>query len=124
MAQPRYSERMKPTNQNSWTPCKGKSEPVEGDAPASAIPSMGLNDNLVFMGKELHVQTENKGSSALCILTQVFLKGRVIFSTRSEIPFDFHEMHDYGKIQTLMHTQHSQVIQKIRDKEAKALGKL
>jgi hypothetical protein len=108
---------MKPTNQNLWTPCEGKIGPGKGDAPATAIPAMGLNDNLVFMGKELHVQTENQGSSALCILTQVFLNGRVVFSTKSEIPHDFHEMHEYSKIQDLMHTQHSQVIQKIKDKQ-------
>jgi hypothetical protein len=123
MDYPGYSKDMKPTNEKLWMTCEAGTG--SGDAAASSIsvPPMGLNDNMVFLGKELHVQTENKGFSPPCILTQVFLNGRVVFSEKSEIPVEFHETHDYSKVQHIMHLQHSQVIQKIRDKQDKALGK-
>ena len=47
-------------------------------------PAMGLNDNLNFLGKELHVQTENVQSSVPCIRTQVFFHGRVVHTAKYE----------------------------------------
>ncbi|MDR1728710.1 MAG: hypothetical protein LBT74_12430 [Acidobacteriota bacterium] len=44
---------------------------------------MGLNDTLVFCGRELHVQTENANFPEPCIVTQVFAGGRVLLSRKS-----------------------------------------
>jgi hypothetical protein len=78
--------------------------------------AVGLNDNVEFMGKRLHVQTESIGSPAPCIVTQIFSNGRVIFSKKSECSPDF------NGIQDLMNQQHSQVLQTIVEKEARILG--
>jgi hypothetical protein len=75
----------------------------------------GLNDNVEFMGKQLHVQTESIGSPAPCIVTQIFSNGRVIFSKKSECSADL------NKIQDQMNQQHSQVIRNIAEKEARIL---
>ena len=49
-------------------------------------PAQGYNDNLEFFGRNLHIQTEDLGGNKRCIATQVFLNGRVIFSTKSDYP--------------------------------------
>ena len=46
------------------------------------LPVVGLNDNLVFMGRQLHVQTEHTGFPVARIVTQVFCSGRVLLSKK------------------------------------------
>lgn len=86
---------------------------ISGDAERTAA---GLNDNVEFMGKQLHVQTESIQSPAGCIVTQIFSSGRVIFSKKSECP------PGADGIQDQMNLQHSQVIKSILEKEARILG--
>jgi hypothetical protein len=61
-------------------------------------------------------------SPTLCIVTQVFCNGRVLFSTKSEYPPGVHESQDLSRIRDLMQAQHFRVIEKIRDKKAQVLG--
>ncbi len=91
---------------------------------ASALSAMGLNDNLDFMGRQLHVQTENMSSPAMSIVTQVFCNGRVVFSTRSAYPPGVRESQNLKQVQDLMRAQHLRVIEKIRNKKAEILGAL
>jgi hypothetical protein len=76
----------------------------------------GLNDNVEFMGKRLHIQTESIGSPAISVVTQIFTNGRVIFSKKSDCS------HDLNEVQNLMNSQHSQVIQDLAEKEAQIQG--
>jgi hypothetical protein len=92
-------------------------------APAPVLTAMGLNDNLDFMGRQLHVQTENLRSPSPCIVTQVFCNGRVLFSTKSEYLPGVNESQDFSRIGDLMQSQHYRVIEKIRDKKAQILSK-
>jgi len=101
---------------------KARREPGTSAASPSVLTAMGLNDNVDFMGRQLHVQTENLRSPAMCIVTQVFCNGRVLFSTKSEYPPGVHESQDFGRIRDLMRAQHFRVIEKIRDKKAQILG--
>jgi hypothetical protein len=73
----------------------------------------GLNDNLYFMGKQLHIQTENTGSTATRIVTQVFCKGRVILSRKMDHPSI---AGDSVRIRELMSSQHLQTIREIKEK--------
>jgi hypothetical protein len=91
---------------------------VENGGMAGAFSVMGLNHNLEFMGRQLHVQTENTGFPVTRIVTQVFCKGRVVFSKKSECPPDLHESRDPRKIHERMRTQHFQVIREIQAKQA------
>lgn len=87
---------------------------------SSAVsPIMGLNDNLDFMGKELHIQTENVKSSVPYILTHVFFRGRVVHTTKHEYSSETREFNDFGKIRDLMHTQHLKVIENISRRQVK-----
>jgi len=79
----------------------------------------GLNDSLEFMGRQLHVQTENMGFPMAHIVTQVFCGGRVVLSRKSEYPTGVCKSHDSHKIEQLMKMQHHKVIQEIADKQAK-----
>ncbi|MBN2321139.1 MAG: hypothetical protein JXR49_18815 [Acidobacteria bacterium] len=87
--------------------------------PEAASQAMGLNDNLNFLGKELHVQTENVQSSAPCILTQVFYHGRVIHTAKCEYSTETRDSRDLVKIRDLMVKQHMKVIERIGEQEAK-----
>jgi hypothetical protein len=89
---------------------------------AFTSPVAGLNDNVKFMGKNLHVQTENSGFPKARIVTQVFCKGRVVFSRKSEYPPGIHECGNPDKIRELMHSQHLQIIQELRNKQDSILG--
>jgi hypothetical protein len=101
---------------------KGKNA-TGGSASSPSIPTvMGLNDNLDFMGRLIHVQTENMRSPAMCIVTQVFCNGRVVFSTKSEFPPGLCESQAFSQIQGLMRAQHFEVIKKIRDKKTQILS--
>ena len=80
----------------------------------------GLNDNLEFMGRQLHVQTEKIGFPAPHIVTQVFTNGRVVFSKKSEIPRG-DESQQSRRIQDLMQNQHFQTIREIEAKQKRIL---
>jgi hypothetical protein len=81
----------------------------------------GLNDNLEFMGKPLHVQTERIGLPMPHIVTQVFSNGRVVFSRKTEIPAFGQESPESSRIQEMMHAQHFTTIQEIADKQKRIL---
>jgi hypothetical protein len=85
----------------------------------SGFPLSGLNDNLDFMGKQLHVQTESVEFPVACIVTQVFCKGKVILSRKSSFPPGVRENSEVAKMRELMHAQHLQIIQNIADKQAR-----
>jgi hypothetical protein len=78
---------------------------------------MGLNDNLDFLGTRLHIQTENMAHPMPRIVTQVFSKGRIVFSKKSEYPADVRDTMNSEKIHELMSRQHFQVIQDISEKQ-------
>jgi hypothetical protein len=82
-------------------------------------PTFSLNDNFTFMGKELHVQTENVPSGKPCIRTHVFLHGRVIYSKKWEYEIHTLEIADFGKIRDMMQTQHQSVLEKIAEQQSK-----
>jgi hypothetical protein len=79
--------------------------------------AVGLNDNLDFLGTQLHIQTENSLHPLPRIITQVFSNGRIVLSKKSEYPADFHDLENPDKIHELMRIQHFQVIQDISDKQ-------
>jgi hypothetical protein len=86
------------------------------------FPLPGLNDNLDFLGTPLHVQTESVEFPVACIVTQVFCKGKVILSKKSERPFEIQDNIDAAKMQELMRAQHTQIIQSITEKQARIRG--
>ena len=87
--------------------------------PGAESLAIGFNDNFDFMGKELHIQTENVKTAAPCILTQVFYRGRVIHTTKFEYSSETTDGNDFSKIRELMHSQHLRVIKNIsRQQEA------
>ena len=88
---------------------------------AAENPAAGLNDNLEFMGKQLHVQTEKTGFPVPRIVTQVFSNGRVVFSKKTDI-LPNPELREFTIIQDLMRTQHFQTIQEISDKQKRIMG--
>ncbi len=85
--------------------------PGSGEGTAAAAP--GLNDNLDFLGRELHVQTEDLGHTGRCIVTQVFCNGRVLFSTRADYPQNAHDADGRVQIGEQMRSQHLSVIREI-----------
>jgi flagellar biosynthesis protein FlhG len=104
----------------------GGSETAQGEPPgesrtAPATPIMGLNDNLEFMGKELHIQTEDLGYTGRCITTQVFCEGRVILSTKTEYPSSVRDAKDRSQVADLMHTQHFNVIRELENRKVRIL---
>jgi len=88
---------------------------------ASTFPVSGLNDNVEFMGKQLHVQTEDAGFPNTRIVTQVFSGGRVVLSRKSDYPPGVRQSGNLGKVRELMHSQHLQIIQELKNKQAKIL---
>jgi hypothetical protein len=92
-------------------------ERIEETIPGQPFHVMGLNDNLDFLGTRLHIQTENAKHPIQCIVTQVFSKGRIVFSKKSEYPAGLCATKNPDKIQELMRMQHFQVIQDISDKQ-------
>ncbi len=105
--------------QKTETNADHRQKPGAGGCTSSHLPAMGLNDKLDFMGRQLHIQTENTGSNAACIVTQVFCNGRVFFTAKSEYPAELGKAQDIKLIQDLMRAQHFTVIEKIRSKKAK-----
>jgi hypothetical protein len=88
----------------------------------AANSASGLNDNLEFMGRQLHIQTEAIGLPVPRIVTQVFSDGRVVFSRKSEIPPCEPESHRSPSIQELMRTQHFETLREIEGKQNRILG--
>jgi flagellar biosynthesis protein FlhG len=84
-------------------------------APA-VVPVTGLNDSLVFMGRDLHVQTEDLGDAGRCVTTQVFCDGRVILSTKSEYPPTWKNLQPGSQVVELMRAQHFNVIREIENR--------
>jgi len=78
----------------------------------------GLNANLMVMGRELHVQTEDLGWDARCIVTQVFWQGRVLFSTRSGYPESAESHRPAASVFERMRHQHYHVIREIETRGA------
>jgi hypothetical protein len=79
---------------------------------------MGLNDELEFKGKKLHIQTENSGRAGTCIITQVFCDGRVVHTAKSFLR-DCREARDFAKAESLMHAQHYRVVREIEERKEK-----
>jgi flagellar biosynthesis protein FlhG len=97
------------------------SEVRRADTTVPMVPTqvMGLNDNLAFMGRALHVQTEDLGTAGNCITTQVFCDGRVILSTKSEYPSAMREQNQNDQVIELMRTQHFNVIRQIESRQSR-----
>ncbi len=91
------------------------------DRPVPGTPTMGLNDNLDFLGRQLHIQTEDLGYTGRCIQTQVFCDGRVLLSTKSEYPPSVHHQADRSQLVELMHKQHYNVIRELESKKVRIL---
>jgi hypothetical protein len=82
----------------------------------------GLNDNVEFMGRQLHIQTEHMDMPVARIITQVFSNGRVLLSKKTECPPDISASGDSHRIQSLMSAQHYRVLQEIAAKQARILA--
>jgi hypothetical protein len=88
----------------------------------AGFPLPGFNDNLDFMGKQLHVQTESVEFPVACIVTQVFCDGKVILSRKSDSPDGVRENGYADRMRELMHAQHLLILQNIADKQARIQG--
>lgn len=84
-------------------------------------PVTGLNDNVEFLGRLLHVQTEMAAQPAPRIVTQVFSNGRVVFSKRLDLTQD--GLPGIERIRELMRLQHSRTMREIADKQRETLAK-
>jgi hypothetical protein len=105
--------------------CSGADEPLthaENARQAPITPVMGLNDNLDFMGKQFHIQTEDLGYTGRSITTQVFCNGRVFLSTKSEYPESLHNPGSRNQISELMRRQHFNVIRELEKKKNEILS--
>jgi len=94
-------------------------ERTEPQSPPGAVGASGLNDNLVIMGRDLHIQTEDLGNAEHCITTQVFCDGRVVLSTRSAYPQMLQNSHDTSRLVEFMRAQHFRVIREIESRKMK-----
>jgi flagellar biosynthesis protein FlhG len=94
---------------------------ADSGRPVPATPTMGLNDNLDFMGRQLHIQTEDLGYTGRYIQTQVFCDGRVLLSTKSEYPSSVQSQSDQSQIVEMMHKQHYNVIRELESKKVRIL---
>ncbi|MBN2337915.1 MAG: hypothetical protein JXP48_05170 [Acidobacteria bacterium] len=90
---------------------------------APKVKVTGLNDNLDFLGTPLHVQTESLELPEARIVTQVFSKGRILFSRKSGIPPEIRLSGDPEPIRALMRSQHSSVLGEIADKQKRIQAK-
>jgi flagellar biosynthesis protein FlhG len=88
-------------------------EQKDSSPPAPCTPVTGFNDNLVLMGRNLHIQTEDLRAAGNGITTQVFCDGRVILSTKSDCG------HDPVETMETMRTQHFNVILQIENRKPK-----
>ncbi len=76
----------------------------------------GLNHSMRWMGRELHVQTEDLGSTERCIRTQVFCEGRVLLTARAGYPDPADGDFRPGLVSEIMRQQHYSVIREIEDR--------
>lgn len=88
----------------------------------SVSSAMSLNDNLNFLGKELHIQTENVQSDNPHIRTHVFSSGRVIHTKILAFPVSLMQSRDLNEIHRLMQAQHCEIIDKIYRQQSKLSG--
>jgi len=100
-------------------PGNAKSGPI---AAAGNPPVTGLNDNVEFLGRQLHIQTEFIELPNSHIVTQVFSNGRVLLSRKSEFPSGNPQSLDIHELQRAMNAQHRQALQEISEKQARALN--
>jgi hypothetical protein len=101
---------------NDQRECIGNKSEQDKD---ESVPSVtGLNDNLAVFGKQLHVQTELLRCPGFCISTQVFSKGRVLLSRKSECAPELINPRETNKIQDLIFHQHREVVREIQMKSA------
>jgi len=82
-------------------------------AAPTAAPAMGLNHNLELLGRNVHIQTEDQGSLAHSILTQVFCEGRVLLSTKSSYSPALREAGKSEQLLDLMRSQHFNIIRQL-----------
>jgi hypothetical protein len=94
---------------------KAKTAVSEEDNVPSPLP--GLNDNLEFLGRRLHVQTEDLGPSKRSVTTQVFLNGRVVHSTKSAYPESTGGGPQRELVGELMRAQHLTVMKEIQSQK-------
>ncbi|NLT65898.1 MAG: hypothetical protein GXX84_04775 [Acidobacteria bacterium] len=80
----------------------------------------GLNDNVEFMGKLLHIQTEKIGFPKPHIVTQVFCNGRILASNKSEISPPLNGS-PVRTVQDLMQEQHLRTLRELSDKQKRIL---
>ncbi len=76
----------------------------------------GLNHSMSWMGRELHVQTEDLGTTECCIRTQVFCEGRVLLTARASYPDPVDGGSRPGLVSEIMRRQHFGVIQEIEER--------
>lgn len=82
-------------------------------------PSLSLNDNVTFLGKELHVQTEIIQYATPYIRTHIFSGGQIIHTVKYEIPANLHAANDFKEIRDMTNAQHREVMSKINKQQAK-----
>jgi hypothetical protein len=85
------------------------------------LPVTGLNDNVEFLGRQLHVQTEYIERPNSHIVTQVFCRGRVMLSRKSDCPNGALESQHPQCLQEAMNTQHQKILCELINKQARAL---
>jgi flagellar biosynthesis protein FlhG len=90
-----------------------------GKVESGASPLPGLNNNLEFLGRRLHVQTEDLGNSKRSVTTQVFLNGRVVHSTKSAYPEPAGGSPQRVLIEELMRVQHLTVMREIQNQKGR-----
>jgi len=95
--------------------------PVHAEPPVPCSPVQGMNDNIEFLGRQLHIQTEDTGLPRKCITTQVFLNGRVVHSTRQQYGAPGSSMPDREQISELMRSQHLSVMREIEGQKMRVV---
>ncbi len=88
---------------------------------SSNLPVTGLNDNVEFLGRQLHIQTEYIEQPNSHIVTQVFCSGRVMLSRKSDCPPGTQESQSPRCLQEAMNTQHQKTLCEINNKQARVL---
>jgi flagellar biosynthesis protein FlhG len=96
---------------------EGQNAAAESDSRPAVI---GLNDNLEFLGRVLHIQTEDVGEGQRAVTTHVFCGGRVLFGKRTEYPADARGRQGRERVAELMRRQHFEVIQELESKRSDA----
>lgn len=98
------------------------SEEQRKDRTEPKVTVAGLNDNMEFLGRCLHVQTEHMDLPKSHIVTQVYSNGRILLSKKKECSPDIHGSQNFAGIQTMMREQHYKILQEIAGKQARILS--